>query len=994
MKFFIPTLSLLLTSTDAFTTGSFSGFKNRFAEYSNSIANRYPLKTRLEYAASTSIYQDTCDPYVILNLAPGVDLKEIKKAYRKMALKYHPDAIRGLETSEEEKQHANDTFAKINAAYAFLTGKSDTMPSAGATDNHNVSQNRRETRHQQERQSNSNPWNHQNMGNNDAYRRVKVNYGDDIFQRARASRTSSSSNHDPTYDEARSNHYYQRSRMNNSYYANGWHGTTVQDQYVQQGRTAPSPSNNHGGVGARNVQMYDCNGKPTDGIRSSHDHLYTNSKFVSNTNSQNARTASRVYSSETGRTTRTASARNVQQYDCNGNVIDPSNTSSFKTTSNTWRSTPPVNNSGFQDIATKFRVRDYDMNGNPIDQTRDRSRTYSSQTFTPTPKRDTSTVKLPRNDRITDDYARTSKPSSGVNLRTEVSERLSEPLSIDNDFARAVEAMENRMKKYRSATGSTVSGKIYEKNAFSNEIQSETKTESQMKNPEDMSIRELKAAVRSAGLENDAIGFMEKSEFIKLLKDRVSTGRPSTRNPKECNKEPSKTKVHSEKVTAKSESDKSCNAENVHDPQPIRKSFSTDILTPKPFTPVAEQVTSKVITELSEPFSSHSHKSDEVIEHKKASSVTTDHVEMKVNTFASKAKVSNIYDSRKKISTSNDLPEVTIPDFHRISNTEKKTPLSKIKAKTPVRTWLSAAEQIQRARSSVEPNKKGSNKKAPVKSQVTELSNFETALDASKEDYPNETQSKLSDVQITKFDICDLAKQFTLQKSDPKEESKIEQDMTNQLISNGAAVDHVIEAEMKESISKVKAVKYVEGSEIKTSIDSESNDGNDFQKRRNARLESVTQSMRNSQEKVKELKQKTVAHRKENERRLDLELAQEKAKELREKKSYNSKSFETVVGLQIKQNRETVTFEKAIGMKSDDTRAAAAQKKRSSKILFQTKTQGGVLTKFRRTKSYLALKVMAEFFLNIPGLKIACHTYRLGSKYIFSKSSISEKGLY
>lgn len=97
-----------------------------FVPFSKTFVKLSTSETSLGYASTS--FPDGTDPYVILNLQPGVDLKEIKKAYRKMALKYHPDAIRGSEKSEEEMQEANDTFAKINAAYAFLTGKSEDKP--------------------------------------------------------------------------------------------------------------------------------------------------------------------------------------------------------------------------------------------------------------------------------------------------------------------------------------------------------------------------------------------------------------------------------------------------------------------------------------------------------------------------------------------------------------------------------------------------------------------------------------------------------------------------------------------------------------------------------------------------------------------------------------------------------------------------------------------------------------------------------------------------
>jgi lysophospholipase-2 len=40
-----------------------------------------------------------------------------------------------------------------------------------------------------------------------------------------------------------------------------------------------------------------------------------------------------------------------------------------------------------------------------------------------------------------------------------------------------------------------------------------------LKDPKEMSVKELKAAIRKAGLSSKAVGFMEKSEFIKLLQD-------------------------------------------------------------------------------------------------------------------------------------------------------------------------------------------------------------------------------------------------------------------------------------------------------------------------------------------------------------------------------------------------------------------------------------------------------------------------------------------
>jgi lysophospholipase-2 len=40
-----------------------------------------------------------------------------------------------------------------------------------------------------------------------------------------------------------------------------------------------------------------------------------------------------------------------------------------------------------------------------------------------------------------------------------------------------------------------------------------------VKDPKEMSVKELKATIKKAGLSNKAVGFMEKSEFVKLVQD-------------------------------------------------------------------------------------------------------------------------------------------------------------------------------------------------------------------------------------------------------------------------------------------------------------------------------------------------------------------------------------------------------------------------------------------------------------------------------------------
>jgi DnaJ-class molecular chaperone with C-terminal Zn finger domain len=63
-----------------------------------------------------SMFKNTVeDLYKILEIDSTASNEDVKKAYRKMAVKYHPDKVAYL--GEDVKNAANEKFQKLNSAY-------------------------------------------------------------------------------------------------------------------------------------------------------------------------------------------------------------------------------------------------------------------------------------------------------------------------------------------------------------------------------------------------------------------------------------------------------------------------------------------------------------------------------------------------------------------------------------------------------------------------------------------------------------------------------------------------------------------------------------------------------------------------------------------------------------------------------------------------------------------------------------------------------------
>jgi DnaJ like chaperone protein len=67
------------------------------------------------------LYGKKKDPnwaYTALEIDPSATNEEVKKAYRRMAMKYHPDKV--ASAGDDVKQRATEKFRAINEAYEYI----------------------------------------------------------------------------------------------------------------------------------------------------------------------------------------------------------------------------------------------------------------------------------------------------------------------------------------------------------------------------------------------------------------------------------------------------------------------------------------------------------------------------------------------------------------------------------------------------------------------------------------------------------------------------------------------------------------------------------------------------------------------------------------------------------------------------------------------------------------------------------------------------------
>ncbi len=81
----------------------------------NKISSLLGIQTKDYESIKAMFFQDADSDYKILEIDKNATVDEIKKAYRKMAVKYHPDKVSHM--GEEYKEAAKEKFQKVQQAY-------------------------------------------------------------------------------------------------------------------------------------------------------------------------------------------------------------------------------------------------------------------------------------------------------------------------------------------------------------------------------------------------------------------------------------------------------------------------------------------------------------------------------------------------------------------------------------------------------------------------------------------------------------------------------------------------------------------------------------------------------------------------------------------------------------------------------------------------------------------------------------------------------------
>ena len=83
-----------------------------------SIANKLGISSVEFDSVKNMFYRDTNSDYKVLGIEPTATDEEVKKAYRQMAIKFHPDKV--AQMGEEFQKGAKEKFQKIQDSYEAI----------------------------------------------------------------------------------------------------------------------------------------------------------------------------------------------------------------------------------------------------------------------------------------------------------------------------------------------------------------------------------------------------------------------------------------------------------------------------------------------------------------------------------------------------------------------------------------------------------------------------------------------------------------------------------------------------------------------------------------------------------------------------------------------------------------------------------------------------------------------------------------------------------
>lgn len=96
-----------------------AGADSKYGQYEVEVIGKISTYLKISSGDYTSIKNmfmpETDSAYKILEIQPDASDEEVKKAYRKIAFKYHPDRVAHL--GEDFRKTADDKFKKVNEAY-------------------------------------------------------------------------------------------------------------------------------------------------------------------------------------------------------------------------------------------------------------------------------------------------------------------------------------------------------------------------------------------------------------------------------------------------------------------------------------------------------------------------------------------------------------------------------------------------------------------------------------------------------------------------------------------------------------------------------------------------------------------------------------------------------------------------------------------------------------------------------------------------------------